>query len=101
MPEVGQLQVWWIPQVGAKIPPFTVDVETVEVGAAILKTLAQYDLFQFENRIKPDYCNTGGLQRWCIDSDGEGNPGYEDWYDEDTDCDDPVEYMHITNMAKF
>ena len=45
--------------------------------------VADYDLFQFVNRIKPDYCNAGGVQRWCTDN-GEGKPGWEDWYDEET-----------------
>ena len=37
-----------------------------------------YDLFQYENNIKPDYCNASGLeyfdeeeQEWC------------EWYDDD------------------
>lgn len=90
-PKVGDLQVWWIPQVPGKA--FEVEVGSVAEGVLIMDTLAAYDIFQFKNRIKPDFCNAGGLQRWCADSDGEGNPGWEDWFDEDTGIDDVHEYL--------
>lgn len=86
---VGDLQVWWIPQVPMLMhwrilmKAFEVDVASIEEGAKILDVLARYDLFQYKNRIKPDYVNAGGLRRWCED-DGDGNPGWEDWYDEET-----------------
>ena len=35
--------------------------------------LAAYDMFQLQNNIKPNFCNTGGLQMLV---DGE----WEDWY---------------------
>jgi hypothetical protein len=43
-----------------------------------LDTLARYDQFQYDNRIKPDYANTGGLQEW-----NEEEKEWWDWYDED------------------
>lgn len=85
--QIGDLQVWWIPQVPGVW--FKVDVESVEEAVKLLKVLADYDAFQFEHHIKPDYSNAGGLQRWCDNCDGEGTPGWEDWYDEETDEDDP------------
>ncbi len=88
--KIGDLQVWWIPQIGGN--QFVVNVKTVTQGALLLDTLAHYDIFQFENRIKPDYSNAGGLQRWCED-DGEGRPGWEEWYDEETDEDDPLKWL--------
>lgn len=87
---VGQLQVWWIPQIPMKA--FEVNVDTVGQAVLLLETLARYDAFQFENRIKPDYSNVGGLRVWVAD-DGEGKEGWNDWYDEETDCDDPFEYV--------
>lgn len=86
----GDLKVWWIPQVPMK--PFDVPVASVEEGAKILQVLSDYDKFQFDNNIKPDYCNAGGLMRWCDDS-GDGLPEWEDWYDEETGTDDPIEYL--------
>ena len=39
-------------------------------AALLLRALADYDLFQFQNRIKPDYANAQGLEvykggEWC------------------------------------
>jgi len=69
------LRVWWIPQVGMDTQ-FHISVTSIEEAKLILRTLADYDLFQFENRVKPDYCNTGGLEvfedgEWCEWSDPE------------------------------
>ena len=72
---------------------FEVDVGSVAEGVKIMDVLAAYDAFQFENRVKPDYCNAGGLRRWCADSDGEGTPGWKDWYDDETGEEDPREYV--------
>ncbi len=68
------LRVWWIPQVPMKA--FRVDVKTLDEAKLLLDTLAKYDLFQFENNIKPDYANTGGLE---VFEDGE----WLEWCDED------------------
>lgn len=70
-----QLRVWWIPQVGAGLTPFYQEVKTVQQGHELLKSLAQYDLYQYENNVKPDYSNAGGLQR--MDADGD----WVDWCD--------------------
>jgi hypothetical protein len=67
-PRVGDLRVWWIPQVPMR--PFFVPVENAQEGKLILKVLAAYDLFQLRHKVKPDFCNTGGLEifeddEWC------------------------------------
>lgn len=87
----GDLQVWWIPQV--PMEPFEVEVGSVAEGVKILDTLARYDQFQYEHRVKPDYCNTGGLRCWTDNCDGDGTPGWEDWMDEDSGEDDPREWL--------
>ena len=70
------LRVWWTPQI--PMDAFHVSVSSPEEGKKILDTLAAYDLFQYENRVKPDYCNAGGLLVLC--EDGE----WEDWYHPET-----------------
>lgn len=65
-PALLKLRVWWIPQV--PMHPFRVKVDSVKEAKKILDVLAEYDKFQFENNIKPDYCNAGGLEVW---EDGE------------------------------
>ena len=69
----GALRVWWIPQI--PMNAFYAEVSSVEEGRRLIDTLALYDLFQFENNIKPDYCNAGGLSRF---EDG-------DWWDYNDD----------------
>lgn len=77
-PKEGDLRLWWIPQVPMK--PFHVYVSSVEQAMLLFDTLAQYDLFQLDNNIKPDYSNAGGLEVW---ENGE----WCDWWEEGT-CDD-------------
>lgn len=73
-----KLRVWWIPQVPMKA--FYVPVENLVEAKLLLDTLANYDLFQYENRVKPDYCNAGGLH---VFEDGE----WIDWHHPESDAD--------------
>ena len=77
-----RLQVWWVPQVPMKA--FEVEVTCVSEGVKVLDVLADYDAFQYDNNIKPDYANAGGLNQWSDNIDGAGTAGWEDWYDEET-----------------
>ena len=81
-PKPGDLRLWWIPQVPMK--QFHVYVADVEQAMLLYDTLAQYDLFQLDNNIKPDFCNAGGLEVW---EDGE----WCEWWSEGT-CEDIREY---------
>lgn len=56
----GELRVWWIPQI--PMNPFYVPVQSLVEAKLIIDTLGLYDQFQFENKVKPDYSNVGGLQ---------------------------------------
>ncbi len=72
----GSLKVWWIPQVPMKA--FEVRVSSLAEAKLLLNTLANYDLFQFKHKVKPDYANAGGLSvfeygEWSDWSDDEGN----------------------------
>lgn len=91
MSDKKKLSVWWIPQVPMK--SFMVEVFSVAEGVRIMDILARYDAFQFENNIKPDYCNAGGLSEWCDDL--EEGPGWIDWCDEETGEDDPRRYLEM------
>lgn len=55
----AEFRVWWIPQMLGK--PFHFPVPDLDTGILLCDALARYDLFQFENRIKPDYANAGGV----------------------------------------
>ena len=86
-----RLQVWWVPQVPMKA--FEVEVASVAEGVKVLDVLSDYDAFQYDNNIKPDYANAGGLNQWSDNIDGKGTPGWEDWYDDETMEDDPRKFV--------
>lgn len=81
IPQVGDLRVWWIPQV--PMAAFRVHVDDIAQAKLIIKALAEYDLFQLEHHVKPDYFSVGGLEVYVADIDGENTPGWEEWEDED------------------
>lgn len=86
------LKVWWIPQVPGK--PFEVPVQNLREAALLLNALDDYDSFQLQNNIKPDYCNAGGL---LVLEDDE----WVDWYSEDGDDFDSYMDSHpeLTGMV--
>jgi len=65
-------------QVGALDKLFYVDVNSPEEAWKIMNILWDYDIYQFENQIKPDYCNVTTLEEF----DEETNEWF-DWYDEE------------------
>ena len=75
-----QLKVWWKPQIPCD--SFEVPVANLEEAKILLRTLAAYDIWQFEHRIKPDFANAGGLVRW-EEADGYNDAGWYDWYDDE------------------
>jgi hypothetical protein len=76
MNKTSKYRIWWIPQVPG--PTFYHEVKTLREGKTLYEALAFYDLFQFKNKIKGDYANTGGLQEFLDDE------GWCDWMDEKT-----------------
>jgi hypothetical protein len=88
-----KLRVWWIPQV--PMSPFYVPVNNLDEAKLILDSFALYDLFQYENKVKPDYCNAGGLQYFDDDE-----KDWNDWYDEENGCDFD-EYCELKNINKI
>lgn len=92
---MSKLRVWHIPQVPGK--RFIVAVDSVEEGVKLMDTLADYDNFQYENNIKPDFCNVNGLQIWdegLTDQDlieMELDDRWVDWFNDEYD--DPREYL--------
>lgn len=85
----GALRVWHIPQVPGK--PFHVSVKSVEEGIKLVNVLADYDAFQYEENIKPDYANASGIERYGDYGEAEwSDVDLEDWYD-DADTTEPTE----------
>ena len=61
---------------------FRYEVPDPQTARLILNLLADYDKFQLDNNVKPDYCNVGGLE-WQIDL-GDGLE-WMDWWNIDGD----------------
>lgn len=81
-PKHGDLRVWWIPQIPGR--NFLVPVASVLDARLLYDTLASYDAFQFEQHIKPDYANTGGLLFFDAHDDHDWPGGsWCEWEDED------------------
>lgn len=80
IPMRRQYRVWWISQVPMK--PFYVPVYSPLEGRKILDVLAEYDLFQLQNNIKPDFSNAGGLEVFDLDNKEDGPDGsWLEWAD--------------------
>jgi hypothetical protein len=85
-----KLRVSHFPQIPCK--SFIVEVASLEEAKKIMDTLANYDLFQYENNIKPDYCNSTVLEYW-----DEEEQDWLSWCDEETGIDDLDEYLEYIN----
>ena len=97
MPNNGDLRVWWIPQV--PMNAFFVPVKSEREAALIMHTLAAYDMFQYENNVKPDYSNAGGVEIYEEGEDRCEGGDWISWYkeadDDDLwDVDDFDKYAH-------
>ena len=86
----NKLRISHYPQVPCKA--FVVEVETLEEAKKVMDILANYDSFQYENKIKPDYCNMSILEQW----DDEEKEWF-DWVDEETGIDDLDECFEFIN----
>ncbi|MEH2633181.1 superinfection exclusion protein [Escherichia coli] len=60
---------------------------------------SDYDAFQYDNNIKPDYCNANGLEMWdeSLTDEDLSEMGltdrWVDWYSECQCYDDPRKYL--------
>lgn len=85
MPQHGELRIWHIPQI--PMIPFYARVENCLEAKILLNALAEYDLFQFEHHIKPDFSHAQGFTAWDATEESEYGPqapkgAWRDWYDE-------------------
>lgn len=76
----NKFRVWWVPRV--HMASFFYNTDSLSEALHMADMLAKYDLFQYENNVKPDYSNTGGVQMWDEEN--------QDWFDLD---DYEIEYM--------
>lgn len=86
---VVRLRVWWIPQIPLKKgeEPFYIDVSDIYEAKRTLDVLADYDMYQLEHNIKPDFSNVGGVElfedgEWLTWIDPETGLDFEDYFEE-------------------
>lgn len=84
-----RLRVWWMPQIGGET--FTVLVNSLAEAWISVNTLAAYDLFEHEQKIKPDYSNAGGVSVW---EDGE----WQDWEGEECET---IDDMTLADCVEY
>lgn len=94
-----KFRVWHVPQVPGEM--FTVEVPTYAEAERLKSALADYDLFQYHNNIKPDYCNASGIQIYQHDLTEEEveEMGLDDrWVDieDDQDLQDYLDHLRST-----
>lgn len=100
-PKNGDLKIWWIPQVPSKAMEYSV-TGLVE-AKRMLDLLAKYDIFQYEQDIKPDYANAGGLMVYdsrYLDPDLEGD-GWVDFYTVDGEELDDLSMARCEDLDKL
>ncbi|WPH57839.1 hypothetical protein [Mycobacterium phage WXIN] len=72
----SQFKIWYTHQVPG--PAYEQEVESPEVGQKILDAIYAVALYQYDNKMIPDYANTGGVI--YLDPDGDWIDYHpEDW----------------------
>jgi len=95
----NKLKVAHYPQVPCK--PFEVLVKDEEQANLVVNALANQHIFLFKNNFIPDYSNAISVLMWDENSDGEGNPDWVDYYndEEGMDFDEFVEEYLTDNKS--
>ena len=92
----SKMRVYHIPQVGTNTI-FYIPVKSEIEASKVMNILACYDLFQYENNIKPDFSNMSGVQIY-----NEEELEWEDWYLENEEgkyFDDIEKYLEGNDEA--
>jgi len=77
----NKLRVVHIPQIPMK--GFEVDVKNEREAYLIEQTLTNQHIFLLEENVIPDFSNVVCVEMWDEDSDGEGTPGWIDYWNEE------------------
>lgn len=75
---MSKYRVWYVPQVPMKA--FVFDTDDLDVATIVLDVVQSFSLFEYDNRVKPDYCDAGGIAEWDEEN--------QDWFDLDVEEED-------------
>lgn len=89
-----KLRINHYPQLQSK--PFMIEVNSLEEAYKISNILANYDLFQYENKIKPDYANMTVIEEY-----DEKEKKWLLWEDKETGISDLNEYFDYIKSKKW
>lgn len=78
---VNKFKAWYIPQVPMKA--FEVECATAAEAERVLDLITDFSIFEFDNKVKPDYCDAGGVVVWDDHSC--------EWWDYEPEYDAPKE----------
>ncbi len=84
-----KIRVWHVAQVPGK--HFHVDVDDLNEAVKVRDALAEYDLFQFRNKIRGDFTNASGIEYFDPRDGGE-------WVEVDEDDIDDLLTEHLGRM---
>ena len=76
-----KFRVWYIPQIPWK--PFQVTADTFEEWKKLLETIINFSIFEFKERVKPDYSDASWMEYFYTDEDN-----IFDYVDEDVEIEE-------------
>ena len=92
----NKLRVMHYAQVPCK--PFIVDVSNEQEAKKIMDVLADQHLFLLEQNIIPDYSNALTVVMWDENADGEDNPDWVDYWNDEEGMDfDEFSETYLSN----
>jgi len=68
---MAKFKAWYVPQVPMKA--FEVKCASAAEAHGALNLLTDFSIFEFENKVKPDYCDAGGVVEW--------DEAAQEWFD--------------------
>lgn len=77
----NKLRVCHFPQIPCE--PFIVEVDDEKQAYVVSEALANQHLFLFEKKMIPDYSNVIVVEMFEEDSDGDGNPDWSTYFNEE------------------
>lgn len=89
MPKFTVVHIPQLPMEG-----FRVEVSGIVEAVKLMETLGLYDLFQFHNNIKPDYCNMSFLEL----SDPDDKNKVAEW---NIEFEDDIDYYYFEEPEEF
>lgn len=57
-----RFKIWYIPQI--PMPAFEREYGNFDTAREVLDAIIGLSIFEFEHRVKPDYADMAGIQRW-------------------------------------